>query len=84
MKQIQRGLVTAIVACDVAACWVPRRMRAAAAPQRIGELVLYGIPRPHGDLEEFPDWFQGRRYHLTGCQKKFWPDKTPARVAIRP
>ena len=56
VKQIGGGLVTAMVRGDVAAC-----KAAAAAAQRIGELVsVHVIPRPHGDLEEvFPISFKG-------------------------
>ena len=55
VKQIGGGLVTAMVRGDIAAC------KAAAAAQRIGELVsVHVIPRPHGDLEEvFPISFKG-------------------------
>ncbi len=61
VKQIGGGLVTAMVRGDVAACKAATDAGAAAAAQRIGELVsVHVIPRPHGDLEEvFPISFKG-------------------------
>ena len=52
--QIGSGYVTAMVRGDVAACKAATDAGAAAA-EKVGELVVHVIPRPHTDLEDvFP------------------------------